>query len=183
MVNTQAQERTREVIDACFTQALSTLVSEYSEVPATIGHDTGFSVEQPIIAAVGFACPSLKGAVSFIASTKVIRALAPSCIGPVDDGDWAGELANQTVGRLKNLVLRCGGPALELAIPTVISGSLLEIRGTGDEHASWTVMAGDLRMEASLRALVAPDLVLTRGPDEAPAPEEDVAAEGTLMLF
>lgn len=86
--------------------------------------------EGSIAATVGFTSAEVRGAVVTMTSAKLIAAAWPrelrsSAPGERDISDWAGELTNQLVGRLKNR-LAASGLVLVQSTPTVIVGRHLD---------------------------------------------------------
>ncbi|MBL8719854.1 MAG: chemotaxis protein CheX [Myxococcales bacterium] len=79
------------------------------------------------IAVLGFAGEHLRGAVVLEAPEGVLERSLP-CGEPTPEAvlDWAGELANQLCGRIKNRLLG-HGIVIQLATPTIISGQVTTV--------------------------------------------------------
>jgi CheY-specific phosphatase CheX len=134
-------------------------------------------------ASIGFTGTSLRGAVVLISSKRLISSVLPVKVGPEQEAskvaDWMGEIANQTLGRIKNQLLAYG-VTLEMSTPTVLFGLSLSRRGTGSNvRREFCFRAGDETLGVSLDAIAQPNLELTEK-DTTVGPG---VAEGEIALF
>jgi CheY-specific phosphatase CheX len=88
--------------------------------------------ESTVVASVGLADPDMKGALAVVAPLSFLRATYPiqesaATANNEDLADWAGELTNQLLGRLKNR-LAPFGLNFSIGSPVVIKGAHLRIR-------------------------------------------------------
>jgi len=101
-----------------------------------------------VLASLGLGAEDLRGALVMVASPEFFRATFPLAGSPTPafDGDvldWAGELANQTLGRLNNRFAALGC-IFSLGIPTVVSGEDMQIDISDQRpHASLRGRLGD----------------------------------------
>ncbi|HKQ69502.1 MAG TPA: chemotaxis protein CheX [Polyangiaceae bacterium] len=89
-------------------------------------HESGAFVDEMTVAVIGFAGDAMRGSLVIGAArvawkkTHPLAADRPT-LSEDDVRDWAGELANQLIGRLKIRLLR-HGITIQLGTPTTMSG-------------------------------------------------------------
>jgi chemotaxis protein CheX len=93
---------------------------------------TSAEPESTIVASVGLAAPEMKGALAVVAPLSFFRATYPTSLSAgtatsEDLADWAGELTNQLLGRLKNRLAQLG-LNFSIGAPVVIKGDHLRLR-------------------------------------------------------
>jgi chemotaxis protein CheX len=86
-----------------------------------------------VVASVGLSGRDVKGALVVMSHVDFLRSIYPAelsgaTIAEDDLSDWAGEVANQMLGRLKNRFCR-RGLDFSISTPTVIRGMRLQISG------------------------------------------------------
>lgn len=134
-----------------------------------------------LVAVIGFTSDEMRGTlaisaqVDFFARTNVIS------VDPTEEQirDWAGELGNQLMGRLKNRLLAYN-LVLAMGTPMVIIGVSMDLgqRRTGIvNRLAWTSSPGEIEvwLEASHEA----GLWLER----SAAADESIQSEGDLLFF
>jgi hypothetical protein len=102
--------------------------------------------ETAIVASIGLGSDDLKGALVVASSPDFLRRTFPLPSPPTEADvlDWAGELANQTLGTLNNRLAKLGC-VFSIGIPTVLTGRDLRLdvrdnhqhtslRGRLDDH-------------------------------------------------
>jgi hypothetical protein len=133
-----------------------------------------------LVAVIGFTSPELRGAMALLLSEDVVRATHTIHAHPseAERRDWAGELANQLLGRVKNLLI-AWGPVVSMSTPMVVSGNALSLGGRflSTRTACWSSAAGPLQVTFEMEG--APTLQLSAPLDDAPEVEE----EGACLLF
>jgi chemotaxis protein CheX len=92
----------------------------------------GVDPASTIVASVGLADPDMKGALAVVAPLSFFRETYPlepstSAVTDEDLADWAGELTNQLLGRLKNRLAQLG-LNFSIGAPVVIKGDHLRVR-------------------------------------------------------
>jgi hypothetical protein len=142
------------------------------------------SREGKLAAVIGFTGESMRGALAFVASERLLRVLYPiPSQEPSEEevADWSGEFVNQLLGRLRNRLLP-RGVEIHVSMPKVMAASHLRLTGTA------TVQACNLRFSAGpdhsqvelwFDALIAPGVDLASIAPSAPTP----AKEGEHLLF
>ena len=135
-----------------------------------------------VFAAIGFA-GAIRGTMIMIANDELIRAMSPSDVreqmtSEAVTQDVFGELANLTLGRFKNILIRRGA-VIMLAVPTTGSGTNLRFTRTGPSFSAWLNYASSaggisFRIDADLSTCTA-----LREPDADANP----MTEGELLLF
>lgn len=137
-----------------------------------------------LAAVIGFTGESMRGALAFVASERLLRILYPipnQEPSEAEVADWAGEFVNQLLGRLRNrLVPR--GVEIHVSMPKVMAAAHLRLTGTSTAQAcNLRFHAGPDRSQVELwfDALVAPGVDLTSLVPTAAAP----AREGEHLLF
>jgi chemotaxis phosphatase CheX-like protein len=143
------------------------------------------SIQGPsVMAVIGYAAPSVRGALLLLTSRAVTATLQPIEIrsGPPDEAslrDVLGEFSNMLIGRVKNrLVTRDVAPLL--STPTTIFGDRLELPVPTSGMSAWHRFAspvGDIfaRLDATFDA----EFSLGQVEKTAPVP----LAEGEMILF
>jgi CheY-specific phosphatase CheX len=172
-LRTILRETCAEMFEACGVTA--TPIELTSAVPFTERHIAGF---------IGFT-GSVRGALVIAASSGLFRATYP--LGP-DSGkgaamadlmDWAGEMANQTLGRIKHRF--CSrGVDFDTSSPAAVNGRHIAGR-TGPRHGAF-----ELAFEAATEIVtVSFEIVVPSDGVIFPTPAEPIAfsAEGELVLF
>lgn len=127
---------------------------------------------------IGFTAAQLRGSLVVSASTEDLASMGPSVEDDLALRDWAGELANQLLGRLKNKLLAFG-VVLSITPPVVVRGFRLDVsaaKGTKCIRAAARTARGWLRV--SLDALADPQALV-----DVPGDARAGASEGELILF
>jgi chemotaxis protein CheX len=150
--------------------------------PAPAGTD-----EQDMLAAsVGLGRSRLRGALVVLASPSFFRATYPgeavreTGVADEDLADWAGELGNQLLGRIKNRLCQLG---LEFSVgaPTVVRGGRLRLRpGDGPSRVACRLRVRNERVDLFLE-IIAEDGEPLLTASAAPAPT--TSTEGDTLLF
>jgi hypothetical protein len=98
---------------------------------------TGPARRVTILATVGFSADDVRGALVVLASPGFFRATYPlPDPGDIDIRDWAGEVANQILGRINNRFARLGC-LFSVGTPAIVSGDDLSVELAADRpHAS-----------------------------------------------
>jgi chemotaxis protein CheX len=140
--------------------------------------------DHDVASSVGFTGPQMRGALLMTTRRELIALAWPSELrhqlaSERDVCDWAGELVNQLLGRVKNALVPYG-LALEQSTPTVVTGWHIH------RTPATTAIARRYLFEAELGsivfyfdALVPEDFALVRSGNEALLS----AAEGDVQLF
>jgi hypothetical protein len=138
-----------------------------------------------LAASIGLSnCNGLRGKLAIVAQPEFFRSIYPPdiTVGEISDqdiADWASEVANQLLGRIKNL-LSDHSVNFSLGIPAVIRGDRVRLlcrdRSGSLEHA---VRIGGHQVDLLLQMERA-DGSRILGGDGDPVP---TAAEGTSLLF
>jgi chemotaxis protein CheX len=139
-----------------------------------------------IASVVGYVADDLRGALAIIASPAAVIASRPATIRqlvpvPAEEEirDWAGELGNQLLGRVKNQLLK-RGIIFELATPITIFASELRMPMRRATYGGWLRFEGADGTIAVRFALHAPKDWDLPGIDDSAGPAQ---AEGELVLF
>lgn len=157
----------------------------------TVVHDAREEPPRPpqdgILAIIGFGGADMRGSLVLSANCGMLRSSFPvkqrvdADPGPCPEHlqDWAGELANQLLGRFKSRLL-AHGITLQLGTPTTVSGLELRVRSCGGELQSKPLFlySGDDWLVVRLDALASADVTLSESPEAGLA-----AAEGDVLLF
>lgn len=138
--------------------------------------------DDDVASSIGFTAPTLHGAATLVTRRDIVARSWPAELGQPSDRDvcdWAGELVNQLLGRVKNaLVTR--GVVLDQSTPTVVVG-----RQVHRSPASTTVARTflyDVSGGGTIQLYF--DAVVAEGFSLSPSAEGDPpAAEGALRLF
>jgi len=177
-IDTMLIECATALMSACGTTVVFDPAGEQAHTP-----QDGF------LAVIGFVCPQMRGSLVLSANHGILRSSCPVRtsgveIDPDTLQDWAGELANQLLGRLKSRLL-AHGVTIQFGIPTTVSGLELRVRScTGlrpstplwlystSSHSDWVVVRLDI-----LLAEESP-ISLSQIPNPGSA-----AVEGDILLF
>ena len=178
---TSTPARTEDIVVAAALElfqsyGLSLVEREYAPTDVPKDHD--------IAATIGFTSPQMQGAMLLTSEKAILARTRPRELGDREPTerevcDWAGELVNQLLGRVKNR-LATYGLRLEQSTPTVIVGSHVHRAppSTNVARRYFFVDSGGailLYFDAS----VAGSLTLL----DAASPLHPPAAEGELYLF
>jgi chemotaxis protein CheX len=138
-----------------------------------------------LASSIGFgSTDGLRGKLVIIAQPDFFRSVYPSDLGqggvtPDALADWAAELANQLVGRIKNL-LGPHGVNFALSIPTVIGGDRINLLGRDRPSCvEQVVRVGGHRVDLLLEIDRAGHESILSGDGAAMA----AAPEGSALLF
>ncbi len=103
------------------------------------------ATEPTILATVGLSADDLRGALVVIGPPEFFRKTYPlPAPGENDVRDWAGEVANQVLGRLNNRFARLGC-VFSVGIPAIVCGDDLRVELAADRpHASLRGRLGGL---------------------------------------
>ena len=169
------------ILNEIVSEVSAELLAQYAlDVEATPepGHVDGAQCA----AVLGFSGDLLKGVVGIVAEYPVLEESRRVLLGAVgsrgDVHDWAGELSNQLVGRLKNRLLK-RGEAIHLATPMVLRGLQLEVRGSERPPVVHGYKTQHGQVWIWLDADVAPEATL----DLVPETDDDALDEGGMMMF
>jgi hypothetical protein len=171
------------------TQVNSELTAVCAEMFPQISSDVGIDVptkalsRSAIVATLGLGAEGVRGALVLIASPAFFRSTyplaTPSTIPSESDIlDWAGELANQALGRLNNRFARLGC-RFSLGIPTVVSGDDMQIDTCDDRR--YASLRGRLGQEELVVVLHVERT--NGGPLFRPAELSATQGEGEGVLF
>ena len=145
--------------------------------------DEPLPADGALAVSIGLGRPDLKGALMIMAQPSFFRLTYPLEVpGGVSEEamiDWAGELANQLLGRFKNR-LCTRGLDFNIAAPMVIGGNRLQVRlNEGPHSLACKVRLGSERVDLRLE-LIREDgqSLLTTGTYPSVA-----ALEGDTILF
>ncbi len=165
-------------------ESSTSLLQTYG-VTARFGSEAGraYIPDEGVVAFIGFTGATIRGALTISAPSEFIRKHVPGQTGPdapeEDQLDWAGELANQLLGRLK-LRLAGYGVTFELSTPTAMRGNDLRSTHHPDESAHLlTFTAEDVEFFVVFDAQVSAEFRML----ETPQPEAHPVQEGDLLMF
>jgi chemotaxis protein CheX len=132
------KEEDRAVINAMIVDMCREMFAANGESLAELD-DPGTDAERDglLAASIGLSGHSVRGAMVVVARPAFFFSTYPVELGTPGTGeifDWAGEVANQLLGRLKNRLGRYGVD-FTLSTPTVVRGDRLRLR-TGDQSAT-----------------------------------------------
>jgi hypothetical protein len=125
---------------------------------------------------LGFGGFFLCGASTLAATSTTARQLTNDADGIADPEDWLAELNNQTLGRMKNKLLRYGVP-ITVSTPMNACGGLMVVGAARPTPAAWRVRWPGGELIATLSLAVASHVAFTPGVGQG------VQEEGTLRLF
>jgi len=129
-----------------------------------------------VVAVIGFSGSGFGGALGVAAERSLIAGSVGESDSVLSDS-WLGEIANQLLGRLKNVLLRYD-VEIRLAIPMVLHGLDLKLRG-GEDHIKqfqYDSQFGSISVWVDANWNVHQPMTLVDN-DQLPQ------AEGELMLF
>jgi chemotaxis protein CheX len=173
-----------EVLDPILAESTEGLFADFG---LTLKFEEGkmvgpFGPEEKV-AIVGFAEEAIRGSLVLSADNELLDKSCPAPPPPrsADDlGDWAAELTNQLLGRIKRALLSYG-VALQVGTPTVIFGRDMHVVSRRDASCATRVfVCGGKSVQVSFQAEVRADLALHRLPLR---PQDSNLLEGTLLLF
>jgi CheY-specific phosphatase CheX len=143
------------------------------------------SEEKQVVAFLGFTGDALRGTIAVVAPLELLRSayplpLADTAQWQVEVFDWAGEIANRLIGRVRSaLALR--GVMIEASTPRVMQGEQLHVtRSTQGTVCSAYFPAGPSWVRVWFDATSADERPLFSGGSVAPA---SIPAEGEPVLF
>lgn len=149
----------------------------------TLGETMSEATPEPgdhdVAASIGFTSPQVQGAVLMTTRKSLVARAWPRELRHREPSerevcDWAGELVNQLLGRVKNALLPFG-LRLEQSTPTVVTGKHVHRAPPSTNlarHHHFDTSVGSLLVYFD--AAMARDFALTGDPSERPAPEGDV---------
>lgn len=144
--------------------------------------DLGATVATEAASVLGFTGDAISGSLVLALDVKLLEASHPNLemgmpVGPADVSDWAGEMANQILGRIKNKLAVCG-VKFAMATPTTVMGKAMQVKLPKDGAALAVRCKGKAGgLTAYFVAVCAPGL------DLAKAAGEDAAREGDGLFF
>lgn len=140
--------------------------------------------ERTLVASVGLSGQDVKGALVVMGGPEFFRSIYPAelargTIAEDDLADWAGEMANQIVGRLKNRFCR-RGLDFSISTPTVIRGVRLQVCG-GEQSSGIhrTLAVAGQAVDVYFQVARKDDQALLRDEESAAT----ASAEGETLLF
>lgn len=140
---------------------------------------------QQVVAFMGFTGDYLRGTMAIVAPVELMRAAYPL---PIKDAarwqievfDWAGEIANRLLGRIK-LGLTARGADIEASTPRVMQGEQLRVT----RSTKGTVCSASFRVhDSSVRVWF--DTIVAEGRDLFSVPAAGAPSsppEGDVLLF
>ncbi len=120
----------KTILDAAFRGALQELLEFYAAPGSTVqGGPRTTPAAASFAASLGFTADHLRGTLVLIAPEVAIARVLPAELAGGRDNpdalaDWAAELSNQLVGRVKNKLLRFG-VTITLSVPSVFRAESL----------------------------------------------------------
>jgi chemotaxis protein CheX len=172
-----------ELLASCCTSLFESRGETITRV--TTGETSPERKGQRVATFVGFSGNQLRGAIMLDLPLDLVAHLHPSAatnpdIDKDDLCDWAGELANQLLGRLKNGLSR-HAITLQMSTPSTVWGELVHEQKQRSE--GWLELAfesGDHRISIYFDGIALVPIDLTQAPtvdvDESPA-------EGDMMML
>jgi hypothetical protein len=138
-----------------------------------------------IVAFIGFSGAKLTGSLALVLPEALVEETHPMRGRIAGDPraalhDWAGEISNQVLGRLKNRLLG-GGIVLQLSTPIPLQGT--ELRGRAGAHdgvARFLFLAGSKPFELHFDANAETEVELSPLPPEDGG---DEVTQGDCLLF
>jgi CheY-specific phosphatase CheX len=127
----------REILSEALVEVCTELLAAPGRVlerqPAASPAPEAKTGDGAVVASVGLSGRDVKGALVLMGDVDFLRSIYPAelsgaTIAENDLADWAGEVANQLLGRLKNRFCR-RGLDFSISTPTVIRGVRLQISG------------------------------------------------------
>ena len=179
----------REILSGALEEVCSDMLSAGGRspqpvtTPAPEGNGAAAHTDRTLVASVGLSGQDVKGALVVMGCPEFFQSIYPSELSPsaVEDdlADWAGEVANQMVGRLKNRFCQ-RGLDFSISTPTVNRGVRLHVC-RGDQQS---VIHRSLSVEAMLVDVY---LQIARKDDRPLFTEESTtgaaSSEGETLLF
>ncbi len=152
-----------------------------------VGDEGGALENETTLSVIGFGGDHLRGSLVVAASNGLLRSTHPNCaddptaVSDDEMRDWAGEFANQLLGRIKNKLLG-RGIVIQMSTPTSISALHIRLGAAHGENDSQprTFAAGDARAQVRFEALAEPGLKLR---SEMAPTAEAAAEEGSMLIF
>ncbi|HKQ69499.1 MAG TPA: chemotaxis protein CheX [Polyangiaceae bacterium] len=143
------------------------------------------AADQLTVAVIGLASEALRGSLVMGATPKVLELTHPLRTekgGHLDNEslrDWAGELANRLVGRVK-IQLLTHGITIQLGTPTTMSGRELTLGAAlkNPECLPHCFEIGDDWLLVRMEAVAHPETKLSDDPKPVPATDE-----GGMLIF
>jgi CheY-specific phosphatase CheX len=175
------------VVQQHLVKATIDLFTDYSVPFEHVSREPAFvpreDQELVVMAVLGFAGETMRGAVVLLASRGDVPRWQPDFLG--NDAsldaihDTVGEFANMLVGRLKGSLLELGVSFL-LAIPTTASGTGIRIPTPhGGTSSAWHRFEGaGGRIDVRLDVALDPAFAFRRRPSKTPP-----ASAGDMMMF
>lgn len=134
--------------------------------------------EPGIAGVIGFTADAMRGSMVVYGYRKVLGAMGQTDSSDLALRDWAGEVSNQMLGRLKNKLLAYG-VVLSMSTPVVVVGFRLDVSAlSGASRIACAARTPHGVIRVSLDA-VAQDGVLLEVKEQIPMG----ASEGELLLF
>lgn len=123
-----------------------------------------------IVASIGFTSVQLTGTLTLSTTPEVIVSAGATSDSERDVMDWAGELANQALGRIKNRLLHYD-VKLVMATPIAVTGTRLYPRAAKGGRSYFSFITPGGTIDVHLGAAVDESFVWTMmsEPDGAPA--------------
>ncbi len=184
-MSSQPHTQTSGQIDALVESAARALFATHGLTLGTLRMDFGLTPEDHDVASsVGFTGPEIRGALLMTTRKDIVELAWPSELrhqSPTerDVCDWAGELVNQLVGRVKNGLVPFG-LVLEQSTPTVVTGWHIHRTPAMTAIARrYLFDAGRGSMVLYFDGAVPEDFALVRSADESLLS----AVEGDVQLF
>ncbi|MBC7659484.1 MAG: chemotaxis protein CheX [Chitinophagaceae bacterium] len=107
------------------------------------------NADTSLVSTIGFMCDQFKGSLIIHAQAKDVKSSHPMIamgadVTDEDVFDWAGEMANQILGRLKNSILNLG-VELKMSIPSVVQGSEIRViaQNSGEKTTRYAATEND----------------------------------------
>ena len=175
----------RETLSDTLLEASRQMLADQGRPLDVAGEDVPHSeISGAIIASIGLSGPrGLRGALVLVGLPACFRSLYPAELtaDPRSDAmaDWASEMANQLLGRIKNLLSR-HGTDFSMGIPTLVRGDRLSVIGWDRPSSvshSFRVGAHSLDVCLEMERVGSETLFDTEGEVVETSPE------GTALLF
>lgn len=161
-------------IEELYLWSIQEVVCHYSGHHPTVVPDESPAFGEGMAAIIGFGSDKVSGASVLMCEPDSVRNLFGSEI--LDHMDWLGELNNQSVGRLKNKLIR-HSINVQLSTPVVTKGNKMDFASNGHHSSRWIIEWEGGMMSAFLSLNISEEL-------EIAEPEaESVVEEGTLTFF
>jgi CheY-specific phosphatase CheX len=144
----------------------------------------GTQSSEQLAAFIGFTAPVLRGALSLLAPIEQVRTSYPVVLkkgiaGKLELFDWAGEIVNRLLGRVKSEVAK-RGIELEPSTPKAMLGEQLEFNVLQPSAVcAVEFVCGSGKITVLVDAVAMPGAALFG----EPAQQSDLPQEGELLLF